>query len=300
MLFEAPAVAELAIALQGPHRPDDALAPVLPLRRSGTAPALFCVHPAGGLSWCYSGLISHLAPGRPLYGLQAHGLADPARPPGTLADLAASYADEIMAVQAHGPYHLLGWSFGGTAAHAVALRLQELGHQVGLLALLDSSPMTPADDDLPEETDSMILAALLAEGDLAGDARPPGTQEPPGAQEPAELTRTLATLRERGSALGSLSEATVRSMISIYRNDSRLMRSHSPAAYRGDAVHFTATKGRPPSLPNGEALWRPYVQGVVEDHLLECTHIGLITPGALTYVAKIISQRISAAESSGT
>ncbi len=118
VLFEAPTVAELAVALQGPHRPDDALAPVLPLRRAGTAPALFCLHPAGGLSWCYSGLISHLPPGRPLYGLQAHGLAGPARLPATMADLAASYAGQILAVQGRGPYHLLGWSFGGTAAEA--------------------------------------------------------------------------------------------------------------------------------------------------------------------------------------
>ncbi len=104
LLFEAPTVAELAQALTGPHQPGDALAPMLPLRRAGTdpgptRPALFCIHPACGLSWCYSGLISRLAGDRPLYGLQAHGLAGGESPPGTLTDLATRYADQIKSVQ---------------------------------------------------------------------------------------------------------------------------------------------------------------------------------------------------------
>ena len=50
-----------------------ATSPVLPIRPS-TSPhdtPLFCVHPAIGLAWCYAGLLAHLAPQRPVYGLQA-------------------------------------------------------------------------------------------------------------------------------------------------------------------------------------------------------------------------------------
>ncbi|MFT4503392.1 thioesterase domain-containing protein [Caballeronia sp. 15711] len=39
--------------------------------------------------------------------------------------------------QPAGPYHLLGWSFGAVAAHAMAARLQQQGHTVTYLGLLD-------------------------------------------------------------------------------------------------------------------------------------------------------------------
>ena len=36
---------------------------------------LFCVHPAGGLSWCYAGLMKSLGKDYPIYGVQARGIA---------------------------------------------------------------------------------------------------------------------------------------------------------------------------------------------------------------------------------
>ncbi len=55
--------------------------------------------------------------------------------------MAAHYVQPIRHVQPTGPYHLLGWSFGGLVAHAIATRLQNAGEQVDLLALLDAYPL---------------------------------------------------------------------------------------------------------------------------------------------------------------
>ncbi|GAA0938538.1 AMP-binding enzyme [Actinocorallia libanotica] len=48
---------------------------LLPLRTTGALPPLFCVHTALALSWCYTGLLRHMPPDRPLYGLQGRGMA---------------------------------------------------------------------------------------------------------------------------------------------------------------------------------------------------------------------------------
>jgi len=40
-------------------------------------------------------------------------------------------------------FYLIGWSFGGTLAHAVAATLEGLGHEVAFLALLDCEPAEP-------------------------------------------------------------------------------------------------------------------------------------------------------------
>ncbi|WP_137723938.1 non-ribosomal peptide synthetase [Prescottella subtropica] len=126
----------------------DPLATLVPLRATGTGTPLFCVHPVGGLAWCYRDLAPHLGV-RPLYGLQATAL--PAIPD-TLTDLARHYVDHVVSVQPAGPYHLLGWSLGGTIAHEMAVQLRLRGHEVASLTLLDSLPpdVVPSDRPVPE------------------------------------------------------------------------------------------------------------------------------------------------------
>src|SRR5207249_9809893 len=114
-LFEAPTVAELAEQLDLSTN-QKSLDVVLPLRPSGSLPPLFCIHPAGGLSWCYSGLLQHIRADYPIYGLQSRSFNQPEIVPRTLQEMVADYLDRIRAIQPAGPYHLLGWSFVGIVA----------------------------------------------------------------------------------------------------------------------------------------------------------------------------------------
>src|SRR6185312_2111532 len=95
----------------------------------------------GGFSWPYSKLIRHIPADHPIYGLQARNLTQRARRPRSIDEMAEDYVSLIRKIQPSGPYNLLGWSFGGLVAHAVATQLQESGEQVALLALLDSYPV---------------------------------------------------------------------------------------------------------------------------------------------------------------
>ena len=58
----------------------------------------------------------------------------------TLPEMAAHYIGEMKAIQPHGPYRLLGDSFGGLVAFEMALQLQSLGEPVEFLGLVDSNP----------------------------------------------------------------------------------------------------------------------------------------------------------------
>lgn len=53
---------------------------------------------------------------------------------------AAAYVRLIKEVRPEGPYHLLGWSFGGLLAYEMAVRLRAAGDEVGVLTVLDSFP----------------------------------------------------------------------------------------------------------------------------------------------------------------
>ena len=113
---------------------------LLPIRPTGDRPPLFCLHPGEGLSWRYLGLIRYLPADYPLYGLQARGLAQAEALPHSIEEMCDDYISQIRRIQPGRPYHLLGWSFGGIVAHAIATRLEDQGERVALLASLDGFP----------------------------------------------------------------------------------------------------------------------------------------------------------------
>ncbi|GAA1936422.1 amino acid adenylation domain-containing protein [Kitasatospora viridis] len=127
--------------LNGPGDLAEPFAPMLALREGDTGlPPLFCVHHGYGIGWSYRGLAEQLTDGRPLYALQSRDLREQDGLPQSVEAMAAEYVEQIRAVQPIGPYHLLGWSFGGAVAHAMATQLQAAGQQVALVAVLDSYP----------------------------------------------------------------------------------------------------------------------------------------------------------------
>ncbi|HEX6681372.1 MAG TPA: amino acid adenylation domain-containing protein, partial [Candidatus Limnocylindrales bacterium] len=114
---------------------------LLPLRTTGDRAPLFCLPPVLGLGWSYAGLLGHLDPARPVYALQSPGL-DGGPTASTVDELVDLYAGIIERSCPDGRrVHLLGWSFGGLVAHAVAARRQRDGAESGIVALLDSYPL---------------------------------------------------------------------------------------------------------------------------------------------------------------
>ncbi|MFH8386631.1 amino acid adenylation domain-containing protein [Kitasatospora sp. NPDC018058] len=290
-VFEAPTVAGLAGQL-GVDTATGALDVLLPLRASGDRAPLFCIHPGGGLSWCYSGLLKYLGPGRPIYGLQARGLAAPADLPQTIDEMAADYLEQIRAVQPTGPYHLLGWSFGGMVAHVIATQLQAKGESVGLLAMLDAYPIVPVDEEgqggggLREEE---LLADLLHF--VGADAEPADGQA-------LDREQTMEILRREGSALASLDDHSTAALMDVFINNNKLIRGFDPVRFRGDLVHFTATVGRSKEAPTVRS-WRPHVEGAIADYEIACEHRDMVQPGPLAEIGKIIADRLSTTATDG-
>ncbi|MDJ0393591.1 thioesterase domain-containing protein [Rhodococcus sp. G-MC3] len=124
---------------------------ILPIRPTGTEAPVFCIHPIDGLASCYTALAAHIGAEHPVYGLQT-----PGDRPVSLTALATHYADEILAIRSSGPLHLLGLSFGGLLAHAVAVVLQGRGVAVRSLTILDSEPMQSSS----VESSASLLAGM--------------------------------------------------------------------------------------------------------------------------------------------
>lgn len=244
VVFDCPTVAGLAAHLDSvPAAAEDPLAPVLTVTADGARPPLWCVHPAGGVAWPYLGLERHISD-RPIYALQSDGLTG-AIADQTMAEVIARYIDRILAVQSAGPFSLLGWSFGGVVAHAVATELQLRGHIVELLALVDS---WPADED-------MLRSARSGEVQNQVEAAMWSRYEP---------------FRSEGNF-----QETIARIADVSRHNITMLVDHDPPVYDGEALLFHAGLSRDGRRIPAQPLrdhWAPFVAGGIASQVIACGH----------------------------
>ena len=104
------------------------------VRRGGDGPPLFWVQ--------YSldnEVVNHLDREQTVYGLR-YGIGAPPNSQlelPAIEALATHYLEEMLMVQPSGPFLLAGHCFGGLLVYEMAQQLHKLGHQVGLLVLVD-------------------------------------------------------------------------------------------------------------------------------------------------------------------
>ncbi|WGD65504.2 alpha/beta fold hydrolase [Bacillus subtilis] len=280
-LFEAPTVAGLAERLEMGSS-QSALDVLLPLRTSGDKPPLFCVHPAGGLSWCYAGLMTNIGTDYPIYGLQARGIGQREELPKTLDDMAADYIKQIRTVQPKGPYHLLGWSLGGNVVQAMATQLQNQGEEVSLLVMLDAYPnhFLPI-KEAPDDEEALI--ALLALGGYDPDSL---------GEKTLDFEAAIEILRRDGSALASLDETVILNLKNTYVNSVGILGSYKQKTFRGNVLFFRSTIIPEWFDPIEPDSWKPYINGQIEQIDIDCRHKDLCQPEPLAQIGKVLAVKL--------
>lgn len=281
-VFDDPTAAGLAARLAGGGRTADT-GEVLTLRRGGTRAPLFLLPPAGGLGWCYTGLLRSLPADLGVHTIQAPGLADGRpEPVGSLEELAHRQLAAIRSVVGDGAFHVGGWSLGGMAAHAVATLARASGQDVGAVVLLDAYPPDQW-QHLAEPTEADALVGILRLGGVEPPADPPG--------EPLDRGRVLELLRTGGSAVARLPEPVLEGCIASVVEASRLVRTAPPGVLDGDLTVVVATAPRPEDWLDADG-WRAHVAGRVEVVPLDATHGELVRRPVADRVAEVLAARV--------
>uniref|UniRef100_UPI0004E28C44 alpha/beta fold hydrolase n=1 Tax=Streptomyces bicolor TaxID=66874 RepID=UPI0004E28C44 len=277
-LLNTPTVAALSnLGQADSEEQDSALEHVLNLRPVGSRTPLFCVHPGGGMAWCYAGLLRFAPKEFPVYGLQARGLGVDEPLPADMDELIEDYLGRIRAIQPSGPYSLLGWSFGGKVAHTLAARLQQEGEQVSLLAVLDSGIGGHASSDRSRSQRDLLELAFDGIGAFYAEA----------GDEPIEMPRILEILKAHGGTLASLEERTVAALIDITENNLRISRGAATEHFDGSMIFIEAAGPDGGSTGLAEA-WEPYVSGRIEKHVTPFTHMQMMSADALADIAPVL------------
>ncbi|WP_316520108.1 non-ribosomal peptide synthetase [Kitasatospora brasiliensis] len=286
-LYAAPTVAAMAEAVDG-HRlltgplPDE-VSPLVELRARGGRPPLFLVHAVGGSVAPYVSLTRLLDPDQPVYGLEDPGLHG-GRSAEEIGQAAERYLAAIRTVRPNGPYHLGGWSFGGTVALEMAARLRAEGEEVPLVLLLDTGAPLPS-GPVPDEAE--LLLAYVA--DLAGlegaavpDLDPADLRGLPSSER---VDRVLSVLERAGLIpVGIRADAGTR--ITAFMANSRSLHRHRGTPYDGTITLLSAEA----ELDGEVGRWRALAPGGLRHHVVPGTHHTMLQHPNLRVLANRIQQ----------
>jgi polyketide synthase 13 len=210
--------------------------PVRVLRAEGSRTPLYLIHPAGGTSAVYRGLVDRLDADQPCFGLE--------RLPDTefveVTEKAAEYARIIRERHPDGPWAVGGWSFGGAVGQEVARLLSEHG-TVSALVLIDTVLPLP---DPGQDTRKMLLTRYREFAAYIEDAYGSPLHLPYERMETLDDAGQIAAVIEALKATADLPEAALEHQRDSFL-DLRSGERHTPRSYAGRTLLYRATEVAP-------------------------------------------------------
>ena len=265
LLIEHPTIHDFARILD--ENLDDIQWPtLLPIKKAGAAPPLFCVHGVFGADFFCSNLATLIREERPLYALQSIRRDGKYFDMQSVEEIAENYLSYIKVVQPHGPYYLAGFSFGGNVVLEMALRLSERGEQVAELIIFDSRPPT-----LVRSASKGLLRkiAVLPQSIVGYFEKANAVRQSVGVQLGLSLMLKAIRLEILHNYLRFGASAPVK-----YRDDYlawnhlRLAKRYHPERYSHNVVLFY-TEGRQNSVIHG---WEILIEGELKTYLVPGDH----------------------------
>jgi acetoacetyl-CoA synthetase len=136
-IYHAQTIAALARLMEQPALPR--FSPFVQMKAGDERPPIFIAHGLAGNVQFFE-LAKNIQTRQPIYGIQAKGIDGLEEPLERVEDMAGHYLDSIKELQSHGPYILIGYSFGGLVALEMAQRISEQGENIAPLVLVDAYP----------------------------------------------------------------------------------------------------------------------------------------------------------------
>jgi acetoacetyl-CoA synthetase len=257
--------------------------------RSGTGASVFMLPGLSGTCLEQHRLVARIAE-RPVYTLQARGVEGSEEPLVSVRDIANSYIAAIRNVQPHGPYVLVGFSFGALVAYEIARLFAVAGEAIEHVILLDP-PIHPG--ALPPGL--QLQRRLRQIGAIrSGLRRHRGL--PALHYVARELHGVFSALRVRfggapGPGITDMMDLPP-SLRQVHLACEQAFMTYRPESYAGPVLLLHATR-RDEREVDPLPLWRRLVP-LLEVEDIEAPHLGLIEDPAVVQVARALNRRLMA------
>jgi thioesterase domain-containing protein len=273
-LFDAPTLVQVADVVRN-GAPANALECLVRIRSGATEPPVFCFHALPGTVIRYWPFAAALPAQIPVYGLQSQGLNPKCEPHTTIRGMAQAYVAAILSVQHSGPYHLLGYSMGGVLAYEVAAQLRALGHDIGLLGMVDAPPVVDLGSAMDYATRLLVQNGLRLSIDVA----------PLLALDREERLDQLLKLGiEANSLPPGYGREHVQRMLEMYYFNGHALDEYE---LQRSSEHITMFRSDDPGRPC--LGWSDYGPQV-DVHHIGGDHFGIMEPGNIERIAAAVAE----------
>lgn len=210
----------------------------------------FCVHPVGGGVLCYRSLSKDWYEDRDFYAIQARGLLENQEPHRSIPAMASEYLNAIRQVQAHGPYLLGGWSFGGLVAAEMAHQLSLKGEDVFQLVLIDTTAKLEWLKKTEIENDALLLSELRLHYQINGNGSGPDL---------SPQRQLLEMLEMGGKQRGHIEPQLVDRLIMLVRSHYHAVQSYTIPML---IVPVSLIRCQTNTDPSNDLGWRKYASNL--------------------------------------
>jgi thioesterase domain-containing protein len=206
------------------------------------------VHPIAGNVTVFLDLARRLGRDQAFYALQAPGIEKGQTALDRVEDLAALYVDAVENAFPTGPYRIGGYSFGGVVAFEMARRLSAKGHQVALLAIIDTpapvgvqSILDGNDDD--DAQDAVWLWRMVRVRERFHGVTLGVAPEQLAALDPAARRRlVLDRMRDSGVLPDDADGDLLDRMVAVSRSQYQAYLDYRPGLYDGPITLLRAAE----------------------------------------------------------
>ena len=293
-LFQFPTIEQLADHLRAADT-SKLWSSLVAIQPEGSRPPLFCVHAAGANVLIYRPLSRHLGNDQPVYALQAQGLDGRTPPLTTVEDMARLYVKEIRAVQGHGPYFLLGASFGGLVVYEMAQQLLAQGEKVALLAMLNTNcPVYTLAERVRRHVGHLLeygprrYANEIGRGIRRRLKGPVVTENVPGNNNAVDVE--IQKLLAKDS---SVDEPLVRTVTAILSAEERYVPARGE--YSGRITLFWARDAES-TFEDNRLAWRRLAAGGFDLHVVPGTHTSMREEPNVASLARELTRCLNEAQ----
>jgi amino acid adenylation domain-containing protein len=289
-------IAKLAQVLSERTVIADVVDSVVALQPVGDLPPFFCLHGGGGDVIHLYNLAMRMGTRRPFLGLRRRldaSLTD------TLEQIAERHIAAMLVHQPAGPYYFGGYSFGATLAYEMARQLEEQGHEIGLLAIIDqqrSGWRLTLGNSLPSL--HRILGTIPRRFREELVRAPKGRRMRHARRLLTRWSKTALGHREHGAVKFKL-DAKKPEQDERYETNMRALHAYQPGKLRAQLMLLRA-ETRPHKLSDlamGLTLgWAELAEGGVKVRVVPGDHFTMMTEPFVRHLAKILSDELDTAQ----
>ncbi|HEU4837458.1 MAG TPA: thioesterase domain-containing protein, partial [Pyrinomonadaceae bacterium] len=236
-----------------------------------------------GTVHCYVPLARHLGIDQPLYGIQSLGLENGNGHLSNIESMAASYLEELRAIQPDGPYKIAGYSMGAAVAYEMAVQLRSEGESVSLFLLdggfngksSEQSALTQAEQLTATEREGLEELAAAHLGATVESLRELATDE--------LMNHYLVSAKQLNLVPADISIDQFRQFLRVMASNQLALKSYRPQPYEGAVTLFRTpvSDGNDPYYGLGDLAL-----GGVEVHEVPGNHTAFLEDPGVRIVAE--------------